>query len=82
MCLTIDPSSRRKIADKDIECFKVLVYYENHDLNKKYRTPYHLYVIRKGATYDSNLIKVMNNEVREGLHTFASIKEAKLELRE
>jgi len=57
-------------------------YYENHDLNKKYRTPYHLYVIRKGATYDSNLIKVMNNEVREGLHTFASIKEAKLELRE
>jgi putative SOS response-associated peptidase YedK len=58
------------------------VYYENHDLNKKYRTPYHLYVIRKGATYDSNLIKVMNNEVREGLHTFASIKEAKLELRE
>ena len=81
MCLNIKWWSIKRIALKDIECYKVVTV--DSQLPKMYRTLYRNTLIEIGKTYTSNIIKgdMGPNTITVALHSYADVERAKFEKR-
>lgn len=77
MCLQVKRNAERKVAKKDITCYKVLLTKPDGSL----RTPYRDVYAEIGETYTSRLqTPTIDNEISVGLHSFVTLKAAKREL--
>lgn len=77
MCLTIWRFTRKKIAKKDIHCFKILIL-----IDGKYYAPIRQVKYTLNEIYESELGKpnpvdsFLYRDIEEGFHTLANRKEA------
>lgn len=74
MCLVISAKEKRKVAARNIKCYKVL----KQDMRSFYQ---HFYY-ELGKTYKTNLRREYNNNIHEvscGFHTFKYIRGARWE---
>jgi len=85
MCLTIKWWSIKRIALKDIECYKVVMI--DKQLPKMYRTVYQGTIVEIGKTYTSDIIRGKlgsydsPNSVTVALHSYTDVERAMFEKR-
>lgn len=86
MCLTLEKNAKRLVADKDIICYKYIAEHlkDYFDLKGKLVTPYMDSVVKIGQTYNSKLIKIVDefedDEVEIGIHSFVNQKDCELDV--
>jgi hypothetical protein len=69
MCLNLKDNFEKKVAEKDIVCYKHLQYGYYPD-DQILITPYRKALVKLGNTYKSNIDITTYNEVTEALHSF------------
>lgn len=70
--------SEKKIASKDIICYKVIIKFVTIE-GINFYTPYRCFIVEIGKEYNSPLCK-KDNEVYTGLHSFRKLKDAENEI--
>lgn len=71
MCLEISIFSRKRIAKKDIVCYKYL-YQEQNELY----TPFQHCLVKIGETYFSDIERrFLNRNIQKGLHSLVNLQD-------
>lgn len=81
MCLFLKQNDTSFITDKEIECYKIVRLKDNGTIME---TPYQKAIVEFNQTYFSDLAvnNILGKRVMNGLHSFANLIDAKLELNE
>lgn len=78
MCLDVKRNAIKRIAFKDIVCYKFLELDRN---DNTFETPYQHVTVKLGETYKSDLIKNFIGrhwgEVNRGIHSYKNFEDAK-----
>lgn len=73
MCLRLT-SNEKKIADKDIECYKVLDVLK-HGIKHEIISPFQEFHYKLGSLYETTIGKIYYGRIYEGFHSCSTISE-------